>query len=108
MLKLAILPALAALVAATSTTADSDHAALPSYHYGAAIPIECMNRSSETGEHIEDSNHQLQWIPFPVCHETSKPLEFGYGIEGEVNCTIPISHEFFHLLEFYIHSDAPL
>ncbi len=62
----------------------------------------------ETGEHIEDSNHQLQWIPFPVCKETSKPLEFGYGIEGEVNCTIPISHEFFHLLEFYIHSDAPL
>ncbi len=42
MLALAILPALAALVAAT----DIDHAALPSYHYGAAIPIECMNRSS--------------------------------------------------------------
>ncbi len=47
MLALAILPALAAVVAATTTTAaDLDHAALPSYHYGAAIPIECMNRSS--------------------------------------------------------------
>ncbi|OAA58345.1 hypothetical protein ISF_06884 [Cordyceps fumosorosea ARSEF 2679] len=105
MLSLAILPALAALVAATT---DIEHAALPSYHYGAPIPIECMNRSSETGEHIEDSNHQFQWIPFPECRETGKPLEFGYGIEGEVNCTIPISHDFFHLLEFYIHSDAPL
>ncbi|KAM3486759.1 hypothetical protein MY8738_000253 [Beauveria namnaoensis] len=110
MLSLAILPALAALVAAT----DIDHTALPSYHYGAPIQIECMNRSSlllrlrETGEHIEDNNHQLQWIPFPVCKESGKPLEFGYGIEGEVNCTIPISHDFFHLLEFYIHSDAPL
>ena len=65
--------------------------------------------SSETGEHIEDANHQLQWVPFPLCNETGKPLEFHYGTEGEVNCTIPfVSDPFFHLLEFYIHSDAPL
>ncbi len=63
----------------------------------------------ETGEHIELPNHEIQWIPFPVCDETKKPLEFHYGIEGELNCTIPmVSDPFFHLLEFYIHSDAPL
>lgn len=89
---------------------DAAQLSLPSYHYGAAISVECMNRSSETGEHIEDpENHELQWIPFPVCEETNKPLEFHYGIEAEVNCTIPmISDPFFHLLEFYVHSDAPL
>lgn len=63
----------------------------------------------ETGEHVEDSNHNLQWIPFPICNETNRPLELHYGHEGEVNCTIPfVSDPFFHLLEFYIHSDAPL
>ncbi|GAB1316778.1 Autophagy-related protein 27 [Madurella fahalii] len=82
---------------------------LPSYHYGAPIRVECMNRSSETGEHIENAAHEIQWIPFPVCNETGQPLEFHYGIEGEQNCTIPmVSDPFFHLLEFYIHSDAPL
>lgn len=63
----------------------------------------------ETGEHIENSAHEIQWVPFPVCNETGKPLEFHYGIETELNCTIPmVSDPFFHLLEFYVHSDAPL
>lgn len=54
-------------------------------------------------------NHELEFSPFPVCAETNKPLEFHYGIEAEVNCTISmVSDPFFHLLEFYIHSDAPL
>ncbi|KAL3290805.1 SSCRP protein [Colletotrichum asianum] len=82
---------------------------LPSYHYGAPIHVECMNRSSETGEHVENSNHEIEWIPFPICEETNKPLEFQYGHEGELNCTIPmITDPLFHLLEFYIHNDAPL
>lgn len=51
----------------------------------------------------------MQWIPFPECEETKKPLEFHYGIEAEVNCTIAmVSDPFFHLLEFYVHNDAPL
>lgn len=67
-----------------------------------------MHCHRETGEHIE-ANNQIQWIPFPVCNETGKPLEFHYGYEGEVNCTLDfISDPFFHLLEFYIHSDAPM
>ena len=63
----------------------------------------------ETGEHIQDAKDEIQWRPFPKCNETGKPLEFNYGIETEINCTIPmIDDPFFHLLEFYIHSDAPL
>jgi len=55
------------------------------------------------------ANHELQWTPFPICNETGKPLEFHYGIEGELNCTVAmVDDPFFHLLEFYIHSDAPL
>ncbi|EHA52603.1 hypothetical protein MCOR27_010296 [Pyricularia oryzae] len=96
---------LLAFAGAAQATADS----LPSYHFGAPISVECLNRSSETGEHIELANHELQWIPFPTCNETGKSLEFNYGIETELNCTIPmITDPFFHLLEFYIHSDAPL
>ncbi len=68
-----------------------------------------MRRHRETGEHIENAAHEIEWIPFPVCNETGNPLEFHYGIETEQNCTIPmISDPFFHLLEFYVHSDAPL
>lgn len=68
---------------------------------------QCLNR--ETGEHIQDSNHNLQYIPFPTCEETGAPLELHYGIESELNCTInPVDDPLFHLLEFYIHNDAPL
>ncbi|KAK8127881.1 hypothetical protein PG984_008989 [Apiospora sp. TS-2023a] len=90
-------------------TATLREGVLPAYHYGASIPVSCMNRSIETGEHIQDAHDEIQWIPFPVCNETSKPLEFHYGTEAEVNCTVAmIDDPFFHLLEFYIHSDAPL
>lgn len=65
--------------------------------------------SSETGEHITDVNGQLQYIPFPTCNETGRPLELFFGIEREINCTIDfVTDSFFHLLEFYIHNDAPL
>lgn len=64
---------------------------------------------SETGEHIVDTNGQLQYIPFPVCNETGRPFELFFGIEKEINCTIDfVTDDFFHLLEFYIHNDAPL
>ncbi|KAI0478396.1 hypothetical protein GGR56DRAFT_672434 [Xylariaceae sp. FL0804] len=98
------------LVPSATAKTSLEEGVLPSYHYGAPIPVECMNRSIETGEHIEDAgSHEIQWIPFPVCSETGRPLEFHYGVEAEVNCTIAmVDDPFFHLLEFYIHSDAPL
>lgn len=95
------------------------------YNAGEPIPVSCLNRtmcvshshprnrhtnvSSDTGEHIVDTNGQLQYIPFPVCNETGRPLELFFGVEKEINCTIDfVTDEFFHLLEFYIHNDAPL
>ncbi|KAF2002369.1 hypothetical protein P154DRAFT_488940 [Amniculicola lignicola CBS 123094] len=79
------------------------------YLAGESIPVSCLNRSIETGEHITDTSGQLQYIPFPTCNETGRPLELFFGVEKELNCTIDfISDPFFHLLEFYIHNDAPL
>ncbi|KAF2999912.1 hypothetical protein E8E13_008779 [Curvularia kusanoi] len=79
------------------------------YNPGEPIPVTCLNRTIETGEHITDTNGQLQYIPFPTCNETGKPLTLSFGVEKEINCTIDfVSDSFFHLLEFYIHNDAPL
>ncbi|USP73505.1 ribosomal protein s21 protein [Curvularia clavata] len=58
---------------------------------------------------ITDAAGHLQYIPFPVCNETGRPFELFFGVEKDVNCTIDfVTDEFFHLLEFYIHNDAPL
>jgi len=38
--------------------------------------------NSDTGEHIENDKHELQYIPFPICNETGKPLELQYGVEA--------------------------
>ncbi|KAG4024952.1 hypothetical protein MFRU_077g00190 [Monilinia fructicola] len=88
---------------------DDERLPLPSYHFGAGIGVECMERDAHTGEHIQLDDNSLKYIPFPICNETGKPLELKYGVEEELNCTIPlVTDPFFHLLEFYIHSDAPL
>lgn len=62
----------------------------------------------ETGEHIQTSANELQYIPFPTCLETSQPLTLHYGKEGPQNCTFNVDDSLYHLLEFYIHNDAPL
>jgi len=62
----------------------------------------------DTGEHITDSSGQLQYIPFPVCAESKAPLSLLYGSSAPQNCTITLTDPLFHLLEFYIHNDAPL
>ncbi|KAI4278793.1 MAG: hypothetical protein LQ337_000757 [Flavoplaca oasis] len=103
----AFLAFLVGLVLSVEAKANSDEKA--SYVYGQAIPVSCLNRTIDTGEHITDSAGQLQYIPFPVCKETNQPLELLFGIEKDTNCTIAVlSDEFFHLLEFYVHNDAPL
>jgi len=40
-----------------------------------------QSTDSDTGEHIENDKHELQYIPFPICNETGKPLELQYGVE---------------------------
>ena len=97
------------------------------YKVGQTIPVSCLNRSvyvaiegvrmiqrsntspSDTGEHITDNSGQLSYIPFATCNETGRPLELLFGVEKEINCTLSeIDDTFFHLLEFYVHNDAPL
>ncbi|CAD6499958.1 BgTH12-04063 [Blumeria graminis f. sp. triticale] len=88
---------------------DHNKIPLPSYHYGAKVPVSCLNRSTETGEHISNEKDELEYVSFPICNETGQPLELRYGIEEELNCTIPmVADSLFHLIEFYIHNDAPL
>ena len=38
--------------------------------------------NSDTGEHITDAKGELQYIPFPTCNETNRPLEFYFGVEN--------------------------
>ncbi|KAK5012370.1 hypothetical protein LTR16_005573, partial [Cryomyces antarcticus] len=98
-----------ALAAAVSSQQPLASAKKASYSLGQAIPLSCLNRTIDTGEHIVDSLGRLQYIPFPTCNETGRPLELYFGIEREINCTIDfVSDSFFHLLEFYVHNDAPL
>ncbi|KAJ4291713.1 hypothetical protein N0V90_009608 [Kalmusia sp. IMI 367209] len=60
------------------------------YNLGEPIPI-----TDETGH--------LQYVPVFTCNETGRPLELFFGVEKDF-----IDDPFFHLLEFYIHNDAPL
>lgn len=51
------------------------------YKYGDPIPVSCLNRTIDTGEHVEDDRGRLQYIPFPTCNETGRPLELYFGVE---------------------------
>jgi hypothetical protein len=57
---------------------------------------------------VTDSHGNLQYIPFYTCSETLKPLSLRYGVSSTQNCTISLTDPIYHLLEFYIHNDAPL
>ncbi|EYE95643.1 uncharacterized protein EURHEDRAFT_411923 [Aspergillus ruber CBS 135680] len=79
------------------------------YVYGQPMPVTCLNRTIDSGEHITDSLGKLQYIPFPTCNETFLPLALRYGVPETVNCTIDsLPDELYHLLEYYVHSDVPM
>ncbi|KAK4893603.1 hypothetical protein LTR10_002846 [Elasticomyces elasticus] len=101
------------LIAFYTALAAAESAQTPlvqtAYKVGEPIPVSCLNRSTESGEHIQDASGQLSYIPFPTCNETGRPLELLFGVEKDINCTIDfIDDPFFHLLEFYVHNDAPM
>jgi hypothetical protein len=79
------------------------------YKKGDLLPVSCLNRTIDTGEHITDSHGNLQYIPFPTCNETSLPLSFAYDTPTTKTCTIAeLPDELYHLIEFFVHSDVPL
>ncbi|KAI7658386.1 hypothetical protein KC318_g11258 [Hortaea werneckii] len=103
-----LLVCIATFVGATAAAAQ-EPIVQPGYKIGQPIPVSCLNRSTETGEHVTDASGQLSYIPFPTCNETGRPLELLFGVEKEINCTLDfIDDPFFHLLEYYVHNDAPL
>ncbi|CAF9915774.1 MAG: hypothetical protein GOMPHAMPRED_000848 [Gomphillus americanus] len=111
--RLALLSASLALAAHVSSDHDEKvlQANTPdrSYHLGERFPVECLNRTLESGEHIMDASGELVYVPFATCEETGKPLQFEFGSEKDINCTIAsLSDPMYHLFEFYIHNDAPL
>lgn len=77
------------------------------YNYGDEIPIECIKRNMETGEHLFDDNKNIIYAPFPKCFDTDAPLTLKYGVDENVNCSIDLGHEFFHIFQLYIHEDVP-
>lgn len=80
----------AILALASRTAAEASQAQLlsaPQYSFGQAIPVECLNRSIDTGEHMTDSKGQLQYVPFITCNETGRPLEFSFGVEKGTRIT---------------------
>jgi hypothetical protein len=44
--------------------------------------------NSDTGEHISNEKNELEYIPFPVCNETGKPLELQYGVEDGMRSSL--------------------
>ncbi|CRG91402.1 hypothetical protein PISL3812_08450 [Talaromyces islandicus] len=69
------------------------------YSHGQQIPVSCLNRTVDSGEHIEDKLGHLQYISFPTCNETSLPLALRYGVTETISCTIDsLSDDMYHLL----------
>lgn len=79
------------------------------YNKGELMPVSCLNRTIDTGEHVTDSHGNLQYIPFPTCNETQLPLAFPYDTPLTQSCTVDaLPDELYHLIEFFVHSDVPL
>ncbi|EWC47221.1 hypothetical protein DRE_03340 [Drechslerella stenobrocha 248] len=94
---------------AAAVSTSSEELKLASYLSGDPVPISCLNRTLDSGEHVTDEHGILQYVPFLTCNETGRPLELQFLSEAPVNCTVKtISDEVFHLWEFYIHNDSPL
>lgn len=97
-----------------AASSDSQPSSLSSkrkaYSKGDLLPVTCLNRTIETGEHITDDHGNLQYIPFLRCSENGgSSLSFSYGIPERKTCTLDIlSDEFYHLIEYFVHSDVPL
>ncbi|KIW81079.1 hypothetical protein Z517_04102 [Fonsecaea pedrosoi CBS 271.37] len=97
------------VAAADETTELNGASPRRGYSKGELMPVSCLNRTIDTGEHITDDHGNLQYIPFPTCNETGQPLSFKYNEPQTQTCTIDaLPDELYHLLEFFVHSDVPL
>lgn len=86
---------------------DPNGLAVAGYSRGDNIPIECIQRNTESGEHKFDEAGNIVYAPFPNCFETDKPLSLKYNVDEVLNCTIDLGHDFFHVFQLLIHEDVP-
>lgn len=70
-----------ATVSAAAEQAPLGGEPLPFYKFGDPIPVACLNRTTDTGEHMTDAQGRLEYLPFPTCEETGRPLELYFGVE---------------------------
>lgn len=77
--------------AAAADAAQDPSPSLAQYKFGQGIPVTCLNRTIETGEHITDAKGQLQYVPFATCNETGRPLELYFGVEKGYYSSFPPS-----------------
>lgn len=81
--------------------------AIEPYAFGDTVLVDCIQRNIDNGEHKFDDQQRIIYGPFPTCKETGKPLQFRYGVNEDINCTIGFTDELYHLFQLYIHEDAP-
>lgn len=86
---------------------DSNKVPVIGFNYGDSIPIECIQRNTDTGEHKFDDTGAIVYAPFPNCFETDAPLALRYNVDEVVNCTVDLGHDFFHVFQLLIHEDVP-
>ncbi|PYH93253.1 hypothetical protein BO71DRAFT_441909 [Aspergillus ellipticus CBS 707.79] len=109
LLTLALLRPSSAGSSSSSSSSSSREPSNNGYAYGQGIPVTCLNRTIDSGEHITDPLGKLQYIPFPTCNETNLPLTLPYGTPSTITCTIAsLPDDLYHLLEYYVHSDVPM
>lgn len=96
-----------AQVASTEFYPDPSGLATLGYKQGDTIPLECIQRNIETGEHKFDEAGNIVYAPFPNCFETDKSLSLRYNVDEVFNCTIDLGHDFFHVFQLLIHEDVP-
>ncbi|KGK36530.1 hypothetical protein PP714_11445 [Lacticaseibacillus paracasei] len=78
------------------------------YSAGNTIPIECIKRQIDNGEHVFDDKGEIVYAPFMSCLESNAPLSLKYMEDSNIKCTVKFEDEIFHLFQLYLHKDAPL
>lgn len=90
-----------------STQKDELKSPLVPFEIGTPLPLECMSRNIDNGEHAFDLAGNIVFTGFPECRETGKPLTLNYGVNEDLTCTVAFTDELFHLFQLYLHEDAP-
>lgn len=86
---------------------ELDPSTYQTYTKGQSVPLECIRRQIDNGEHIFDSEGEIMYAPFMKCLETNKPMELKYLQDTDIKCTVKFEDEIFHLFQLYLHKDAP-